>query len=418
MLEEQPPSSSEHREYVPDAAPWPTWLRRLVVVGIIALVLVGLSLAGPIYGQVILAIVVCVFLFLPVRMLLNRTRLPYGIAVGLIFTAYLLLVLLLVSLLAAPVVRFASELVITLSRELAETVEFLYNYTPGDAVLLDAFGNPVLDLDFVFGPLSQAVQERPAEELANLIPALVGIVAGSIGLAGSLAGFAYNFFFVHLLALLFLLEVPNLYRWLLITMSPPSRRQLGVLLARFGATWTSYLWGTAAISLIGAVLTWGLLVILGIPNAIGIAIVTTIVLLIPLFGTVIGTIVCFLAAISGGSSVLTLDPLGVGLVTAAAFFFMRGPIVGNLVYPRIVGRSVNVPAVFVIIALSFFGTLAGLLGMFLSPILVAVVRDLGIFTFQKLDGREPFPKEPHPTFMYVDHFTKRRSRHAYQPAPE
>lgn len=410
MIEERTPQPNHQIEFLPDAAPWSTWQRRLVAIGIIALLLVGLSLAGPIYGQVLLAIVICVFLFLPIRLMLDRTRLPYGAVVGLIFAAYLLLFLLLVSSLTAPVVGFSSELVATLSRELTATVEFLTVYTPGDAILRDAFGNPVLDLDFIFGPLSQAVQESSPEEFAGLIPALVGVVASSVGLAGSLLGVAYNFFFVHLLAVLFLLEVPNFYRWLLRMLSPAAQRQLGVLLARFDATWTNYLWGTVVISLIGAVLTWILLTLLGIPNAIGIAIVTTLVLLIPLFGNVLGAIVCFLAGLSGGSTVLALDPFSVGLVTGVTFFIMRGPIVGNIIYPRVVGGAVSVPAVFVIIALSFFGSLAGLLGMFLSPILAAVVRDLGIFAFQKLDGREPFPSEPDPAFMHVDYFAERKAK--------
>jgi len=418
MVEEQKPSPNKPAEFVPDAAPWSTWVRRLITISIIVLVLVALSLAGPIYGQVILALAICVFLFLPVRILLNRTRLPYGAVIGLCFAGYLLVLLLLVSWLTAPVVRFSSELVATLSRELTATVEFLAVYTPGDAILRDAFGNPVLDLDFIFGPLSQSVQETSPEEFASLIPAFVGIVAGSVGLAGSLLGFAYNFFFVHLLAILFLLEVPNFYRWLLRMLSPASRRQLGVLLARFDATWTNYLWGTVVISLIGAVLTWLLLTALGIPNVLGITIVTALVLLIPLFGNVLGAIVCFVAGLSGGSTVLALDPFSVGLITAVLFFIVRGPIVGNLIYPRIVGGAVSVPAVFVIIALSFFGSLAGLLGMFLSPILAAVVRDLGIFAFQKLDGREPFPDEPDPPFMHADYFAQRRAKPAVQPTIE
>jgi predicted PurR-regulated permease PerM len=75
--------------------------------------------------------------------------------------------------------------------------------------------------------------------------------------------------------------------------------------------------------------------------------------------------------------------------------------VANFVYLRIVGKSVEVSAVIVMIALSFFGSLAGILGMFLSPIQAAVVRDLGYFAIRKLEIKEPFPDAPEPGFLQV-----------------
>ena len=47
-----------------------------------------------------------------------------------------------------------------------------------------------------------------------------------------------------------------------------------------------------------------------------------------------------------------------------------------------------------------FGSIAGILGMFLSPILAAVVRDIGYFTICKLQVKEPFVGASETGFLY------------------
>lgn len=393
---------TEPRPFTIDAAPWSDWARRLVSVGLIVIVVTGLAFAGPIYGQVLLALTVCLFLFLPIRVVMRRLKLPYSRATLLVFVLYLLLLLLLFLFLTAPVVTFITNLIETIETLIRNTYVFLQTYQSGDAVIYGPAGNILFDLDSIFQPLANMVQNQRYEDLVGVVPVLMQIILTGVSFVGSLVGVAYNLFFIHLLALLFLFELPNLNNWLINNLGPASKRQIGVLLRRFDDTWTAYLWGAAVVSVIGAVLTWALLTLLGIPNALGITAVTTLVLQIPFFGPALGTAVCFLAALGSGSTTLDISPLLLGLLAGLLFFAIRGFFVGNFIYPRIVGKSVEVPGVIVLIALSFFGSLAGILGMFLSPVLAAALRDLGLFVFAKLNGREPFPTEETPGFMMTN----------------
>lgn len=385
-----------------DSVPWSDWTRRVISISFIAVVLVGLSVAGPIYGQVVLAIAVCLFLFTPIRALRQRLKMPYTSSVILVFSLYVLSLLLLIILLTAPMARLVADIAGGLDDFLANFTTYLRDYAPGRAIVYDAAGNVVFDLNFIFAPLSEAFNSGNPEDFAEFLPAVSGVVGIAFGISGSLAGLAYNLFFVSVFALLFLLELPRLHHRMIETLSTQSRRQYGVILARFDTTWTGYLWGTAVVAVIGAVTTWLLMTIMGIPNPVGVAAVTTIVLLIPLFGPVLGTVVIFIAALTGGSSALDLNPVALALVASLVFFVIRGVIIGNFVYTRIVGKSIDLPAVTVMIGLAFFGSIGGILGMLLSPVLVALLRDIAVFTLRKLDGKEPFPNAPMPAFMDRD----------------
>lgn len=386
-----------------DEAPWSDWTRRVVSIGLIIVVVIALSLAGSIYGQVVTAVALCLFLFTPIRVLINRTGLSYNLSVILVFALYVVFLLFLIVLLVSPVTRFVGDVVDGLDDFTVNFIAYLQDYAPGDAMVYDEAGNALIDLDFIFGPISESFNEDSSQALSDLMPTLTRIVGSTLGVAGGMVNVTYNVFFVSVFALLFLLELPRFYRWLLRNLSWQQRRQYGIMLARFDLAWTNYLWGVAVISLIGGVSTAVLMAVLGIPNPVGIAVITAIALLIPLFGPIIGTIVSFVAALIGGSTVLDLGPIPLALLTAALFFFIRGFVIGNFVYPRIVGQSIDVPAVAVMIGLSFFGSIGGILGMLFSPVLVALVRDAGIFTLRKLNGKDPFPGVPIPGFMTDDY---------------
>jgi predicted PurR-regulated permease PerM len=408
-------------EHLPesDSAPWSAWIRRLVGVIVILAILIGLLLAGTIYGQVVAALALCLFLFVPLRTIMRGTHLNYLIAMLLTFVGYLIISVVLFILLAAPFLDLVSKLLEGADRFLDEAAAFTENYTPGSAVISDSAGNIILDLDSVIRPFLQNAETAALGRAPVGLPNLSGILASSIGavfgFGGGLVSFAYNLFFVNLLALFFLAELPNFYRWMMRSLSSPSKRQLGVLLARFDSSWTGYLRGAAVISVLGAVLTWILLTLMGIPNAVGVAFITTVLLLVPFFGPLLGSATCFVAALAFGSTAIDQSPLVVAIIAAVLFLFMRGFVVGNVVYPRVVGKSVGVPGVIVLIAIPFFGALGGILGMFLSPVLAAVIIDLGVFVYAKMNNREPFPNDPLPWFMFNNALQPRVSHTADTP---
>lgn len=79
--------------------------------------------------------------------------------------------------------------------------------------------------------------------------------------------------------------------------------------------------------------------------------------LIPIVGAFVGTIV-------GTVMILTVSP--VKAVVFIVFLLVLQQLEGNLIYPRVVGSKINLPAIWVLAAVTVGGNLAGPLGMLLG----------------------------------------------------
>lgn len=107
--------------------------------------------------------------------------------------------------------------------------------------------------------------------------------------------------------------------------------------------------------------------ILNIPYAIVISVLIGFCALIPMVGTFIGAAVgCLILAME--SSLYTIGFL-IFIVTLSQFD-------GNLTYPRIVGKSIGLPAMWVLFALMIGGSLYGIIGMLIFVPVASTLYDL------------------------------------------
>lgn len=104
--------------------------------------------------------------------------------------------------------------------------------------------------------------------------------------------------------------------------------------------------------------------VLRIPYAILIGVLIAVTALIPIFGAFIGCAV-------GVFLILMVNPMK-ALVFFIMFFVLQ-QIEGNLIYPKVVGGSVGLPSIWVLMAVSVGGSLAGVIGMILFIPLFSVV---------------------------------------------
>lgn len=112
------------------------------------------------------------------------------------------------------------------------------------------------------------------------------------------------------------------------------------------------------------------MIILGLPYALMIGVLIAFTALIPIVGAFIGCVV-------GAFLILVNSPIK-ALVFVVLFFVLQ-QIEGNLIYPRVVGNKVGLPAIWVLMAVSVGGSLFGVPGMlFFIPLvstLYALLRD-------------------------------------------
>ncbi|MBX3031222.1 MAG: AI-2E family transporter [Chloroflexi bacterium] len=126
-----------------------------------------------------------------------------------------------------------------------------------------------------------------------------------------------------------------------------------------------YMVGTAAVSGVGAASQWLIMVILGIPLALPVAVLSFILCFIPYLGGFLSTGIAFLLAIAYGSP---LDVLIMGIWTIV-FNIVQGNIVSPLVY----GRTVSLHPAVVLLAIPAAGAVAGIVGMFMVVPALGVV---------------------------------------------
>ena len=109
------------------------------------------------------------------------------------------------------------------------------------------------------------------------------------------------------------------------------------------------------------------MVILRIPYALLISVMITIMALIPIFGLCIAFII---------ASILIVMVNPIKVIVFAILFTVLQQIEGNLIYPRVVGKSIGLPPIWVIFVITLGSKLMGIVGMILFIPLSSVIYTL------------------------------------------
>ncbi len=125
-----------------------------------------------------------------------------------------------------------------------------------------------------------------------------------------------------------------------------------------------YMIGTGAISFVGAGSQWLIMVVLGLPLALPIFVLSFFLGFIPYIGGFIATGLAFLIAVAAGD---TFDIVVMGIWT-----LIFNIVAGNVVSPIVYGRTVHIHPAIVLVAIPAGAAIAGPIGMFI------VVPALGI----------------------------------------
>jgi len=126
-----------------------------------------------------------------------------------------------------------------------------------------------------------------------------------------------------------------------------------------------YMFGTAAISAVGAVSQLAIMLILGLPFAVPIAVLSFVACFIPYYGGFVTTGLAFLIAVGFG------NPTQVAIMFIYTIVFNL--VQGNIVTPIVYNRTVNLHPAVVLLAIPAGGAVAGIAGMFLAVPIIAVI---------------------------------------------
>lgn len=132
-------------------------------------------------------------------------------------------------------------------------------------------------------------------------------------------------------------------------------------------TFSSFITGQCMEAVILGTMFFVAMSLLRFPYALLVGVLVAFTALIPIFGAFIGCVV-------GAFLILMVSPAqALGFIV---LFQVLQQIEGNLIYPRVVGNSVGLPAIWVLVAVTVGGNLMGIVGMLIFIPMVSVLYTL------------------------------------------
>ena len=213
------------------------------------------------------------------------------------------------------------------------------------------------------------------------------VVNQTVSFAFSFASAATNFLIAFIFACYILLMKEKLHRqirYILMAILPKKRfdtvMKVGSLSYRI---FSSFVVGQVKEACIFGIMLFACMSLFGMPYAMLISVLVALLALIPIVGP-------FISCGIGVLLILMVNPMQ-ALVFLILFLVLQ-QIEGNIIYPRTVGNSVGLPAIWVIFSVTIGGALMGIIGMFIcipiSSIIYALVRE---WTYKRLEEKQLLP---------------------------
>jgi predicted PurR-regulated permease PerM len=233
------------------------------------------------------------------------------------------------------------------------------------------------------GPVGELLQRFHVvtwiQEHSTQIQSYASGVGGSTltfvkGAATTIAGIVTIF----VLSYLMVLEAPRLVEAFLALFQPERAERIRRVGGDCARTVTGYISGNLLISVICGVLTYVVLLILGVPFAGLIALFVAIADLIPLIGATLGAIVAVLAGFT--------HSITAGIVVLV-FFILYQQLENHLLQPVILARTVQLNPLMVLVSILIGVELAGILGALLAIPIAGMVQIIARDVWDERRGR-------------------------------
>lgn len=200
------------------------------------------------------------------------------------------------------------------------------------------------------------------------------IVSIVVGFLGSMISRIVTFFFGFILSIYILLDKENLVRQvkklIMALFGNKVTKKIVEIVKLSNVTFTNFISGQCLDAVLIATLLFITLSIFKYPYALIISVLFAVTALVPYIGA-------FIALVVGVLLIAVTSPIMA--IWYVVIFFVLQQIDENFTYPRIVGKSVGLPALWTLVAALIGGSVYGFLGMIisipLSSVLYSLLRD-------------------------------------------
>ncbi len=358
---------------------WSTSTKRMVVVVLLVLLALVLYRFRDVIPPLIIALLLAFILDPVVDFLSDHLPLSRGIATALVF---LILIIGMLAALAAPV-----AIVPSIQRAVRNLqIDFLRVITDIGAF----FEQPVeirgytLDLSDIYQELSTMLRSFVTSVAQGTLDVVLNVASGAVWLV-----------FIVVTTFYLVKDYERIGEHL-DNLAPPGYREDFMRLRReISEVWNAFLRGQLILSLMMIAITTVVDMVIGLPYAVMLGLVAGVMEFVPNLGPILALIPAVVVALFTGSSFLPLSNFWFAVLVVGLYILIQ-QFEGNVLVPRILGRSLNLHPLVVLIGIIVGGSLAGILGMLLAAPVLATLRIVARYIFYRLYDRDPFaePEEP------------------------
>ncbi len=335
--------------------------------------LVRFSVAIP---PLVISALLAFLLSSPTNWLVRHTGMSRGMAALLVFLVLLGLIIL------APVLITPS--LITLASNARFDLESFNSF-------IDSVGHTTLNL----GPLSFDLRELLLQSSAGLQQFISTYLSQAALTLLNILSSLFWVFFIVVVTFWLIKDSHKLENWFFDHLPRSYQRDVSKLLRELSDIWGSFFKGTLVLAIIVGIMvgiaTW----ILGLQHVMLLAIFAGFMEFIPSVGPTLGALLTIFVAFFGGSTWLPLENWLLALIVLVVYIVIF-QFEQVYLYPRVVGRRVNLHPGVVFVGAVLGAVEFGLLGVMLAAPTLASVRVLGRYIVRRMTDQEPFPDESAP----------------------
>lgn len=309
-----------------------------------------------------------------VNLIAHRGRLNRTLATGMVYLGLLALIAVMPVVFVPSILDQAGAIDRALIQDVVQNL-IVRVQTYSQNARLNVLGLAV-DLTPAYDQIIRNLEQFSSSLASQSIRFLLGFASGFAStLLGLLLTLVLSFYMVK--------DSHNIVEYLENLVPAPYREEVVDLVHEIDQVWRAFFRGQLILSTVVGVVTGSGLAILGVPNALLLGILAGILELIPNIGPTIAAIPAIGIAFFQGSTHLAISNPWFALVVALMYVVIQ-QVENNVLVPRIIGGSVHLHPVVVLIGVLGGASVAGILGIFLAAPVIASVRVIGRYAYDKL----------------------------------
>jgi predicted PurR-regulated permease PerM/phosphoglycolate phosphatase-like HAD superfamily hydrolase len=349
-----------------------TTTTKIIVASALALLAVGFLVAfRQMIAPTIVAFLLAFVLSYPVNWVQQRTGWPRGLSV---ISTYVMVVIGLVLVVIIIMPRMD-----TMSSSLRQTIEDLASG------LQSGVGLPAIDI----GPIHLSGDELLAQAGSLLSGLLAGLTTNPGGIVRGVTTSLVNLIYVVVLNYWLLKDSHKLQRAAIGMIPADYQEEMRRLGGELSDVWQGFLRGQILLGIVVGLIVWVCLLILGMPNAAGLALLAGIMELLPSIGPAISGSIATILAFFYGSTWMPVSPFIFAIIVSIVYSII-GQIESVYFIPRLVGGRVKLHPGVTFVGIMAGAMVFGVLGILLAAPVIASARIILAYISRKLTDREPF----------------------------